>query len=88
MKTSFLYHCKNYLVKMITSAVSGFIEKVGNVIKGIPKHNYHRSTPGSFKELAQTIYMHPPACWLLSGSEPNNSQQIDGMYWLAEKCLC
>ena len=28
---------------MIT-AVSGFIEQVGNMIRGIPKHNYHPPT--------------------------------------------
>ena len=27
------------------AAVSGFIEQVGNMIKGIPKHNYYPSTP-------------------------------------------
>ena len=41
-------HCKNYLVRMTTCAwllVSGFIEQVGNMIKRIPKHNYHPPTP-------------------------------------------
>ena len=51
---------QKYLVKMTTSAaVSGFIEQVGNMIKGIPKHKYYPSTPLiiplSFKELAQTL---------------------------------
>ena len=32
-------HCKNYMVKMTTIAVSGSIEQVGNMIRGILKHN-------------------------------------------------
>ena len=34
-------HCKKYLV----TAVSGFIEHLDGMIKGIPKHNWHPSTP-------------------------------------------
>ena len=29
----------------MVTAVSGFIEQVGSMIKEIPKHNYHSSTP-------------------------------------------
>ena len=31
------------LQKLLVTAISGFIEEVGNMIKGIPKHNYHQS---------------------------------------------
>ena len=33
---------------------------------------------------------HASICWLLSGSQPDNSQQMDAyelIYWLADKCL-
>ena len=45
----------------MVTAVSGFIEQVGSMIKEIPKHNYQLSFinplifPLSFKELAQTL---------------------------------
>jgi len=32
----------------MVTAVSGFIEQVGSMIKGIPKHQYHPSTPSQF----------------------------------------
>jgi len=34
----------------MVTAVSKFIEQVGSVIKGIPKHNYHSSTPSQFHQ--------------------------------------
>ena len=42
---------KNTLLKspqVQVTAVSGFIEQVGSMIKEIPKHNYHPSTPSYF----------------------------------------
>jgi len=32
----------------MVTAVSGFIEQVDSIIKEIPKHNYHPSTPSYF----------------------------------------
>jgi len=32
----------------MVTAVSGFIEQVGNMFTGIPNHNYHPSTPSQF----------------------------------------
>ena len=45
-------------IKCMATAVSGFIEQVGSMIKIIPKHNYHPSiphNPSSFKELTETL---------------------------------
>ena len=39
----------------MVTAVSGFTEQVGSMIKEIPKHNYHLTISLSFKELAQTL---------------------------------
>ena len=61
------------------NAVSWFIEQV----KGIPKQIYHPSIASpfclaGFIELAQTLVMHHASiCRFLSGSEPDNSQQMD-----------
>jgi len=37
----------------MVTAVSGFIEQVGSLIKEIPKHNYHSSTPSSSTDTCQ-----------------------------------
>ena len=50
IKLTYIY-CKKFLVKMTmiaVTAVSGFIEQVGSMATGIPKHNYHPSTPLQF----------------------------------------
>ena len=63
----------------MVTAVSGFIEQVGSMIKGIPKHNDHQSTPSSFKELAQTLTIASQPISVhrqLSNSEPDNSHQM------------
>ena len=66
------------------TAVSVFIEQN-------QKHNYQQSTPSQpphnpskFKQLAETLVCYPiytslyaSICWLLSSSEPDNSQQVD-----------
>ena len=63
-------HCKNYLVKMTTSAwllqFQGSLNRGGSMIKGIPKHNYHPSTPSQFHLASDTcllanmsVHMHP-----------------------------
>ena len=52
-------HCSHYLIRMTTSAGSGFIVQVGSsVVKGIPNTFIIHQTitiPSSFKELAQTL---------------------------------
>ena len=74
--------------KIMTTQMHGYCsfrvhKQVSGRIKGIPKHNYHPSPPltppSSFNELARTVHMHPPA---------GNGQQMDGIYWLTNKCLC
>ena len=36
------------MTMIAVTAVSGFIEQVGSMATGIPKHNYHPSTPLQF----------------------------------------
>ena len=36
---------KKLITAVQVNAVSGFIEQVGSMIKGISKHNYHPSPP-------------------------------------------
>ena len=66
---------------MQVTAVSGFIEQVGSMAKGIPKHNNHPSTPSQFDlaskrhlSASQSVSVHRQ----LSSSEPDNNQQMDG----------
>ena len=54
----------------MVTAVSRFIEQVGSMIKGIPKHNYPTHNTifflASKSKHAQTVHMHPPAgCYLV-----------------------
>ena len=60
-------HCKKFLVKMTmiaVTAVSGFIEQVGSMVMGIPKHKYHPSTPSQFHLASKNQHRH------LSASQP------------------
>ena len=66
---------------MRVTAVSGFIEQVGSMAKGIPKHNYRPPTPSQFdldskRHLSanQSVSVHRQ----LSSSEPDNNQQMGG----------
>ena len=70
---------------MWVTAVSGLIESMIKEIQNtmIRDLSATQCTP---------VHMHPSAYWLLSGSEPDNSQQMDA-YELtydgyADKCLC
>ena len=40
--------------KCMVTAVSGFIEQVSSVIKGILKYNYHPSTPSQFLQASKS----------------------------------
>ena len=58
-----LYHCKKYFDnKSMVTAVSGFIEQIGSMIKEFQnKSTNHQlfTIPSSFKELAQTLVSKP-----------------------------
>jgi len=56
----------------MVTAVSGFIEQVGNMITGIPKHNYHHQPPHNSIKLqrvttdtCQQVYL-----WKFIGNYP------------------
>ena len=62
----------------MVTAVSGFIEQVGNMIKTHLLSINPLTIPSSFKELAQTLTIASSSIsWLLPSSEPDNSQQMD-----------
>ena len=84
-----LYY-KNYLVKMQVTAVSESIEQGDGLIKEFPNAIIIHQPPHNFIKLQRAMYhrhfsasqqtsvhMQPPAAWLLSGSEPDKSQQMN-----------
>ena len=64
----------------MVTAVSGFIEQMGNMIREIPRHNNHPSTPHNSIKLqrASTDTCHQVNLYKqLSSSELDNFQQMD-----------
>ena len=84
-----LYY-KNYSVKVQVTAVLESIEQGDGLIREFPNAIIFHQPPHNFIKLQRAMYhrhfsasqqtlvhMQPPAAWLLSGSEPDNSQQMN-----------
>ena len=71
----------------MVTAVSRLIDQMSSRIIGIPKQIIIHQLPHNSIQRASPDSSYESTCWLLSGSEQDNSQQMDGIYWLADKCL-
>ena len=68
----------------MVTAVSKFIEQAGSMIKEFQNTIIPLITPSSFKELAQTVHMHPPAGYYLVLNRIITSRWMH-MYMLASR---